>query len=568
MKNILVIQLCRYGDLIQTTPALAALRRRWPEARIHLLARRGFGGVLAGNEDVAERIEWDAAPLDKDWSALPFPERLATLREFVRPLRATKFDLVCNLSNDLPGALLAYLMHPRRTVGLTFCRDRRYRVRDDWSRYLFLSTEVRRMNSLNLAEVLVRACDGDGPTAPKLRVSEEDERFAESVIRKKLFGAPRPPIGIQIGASKDYKRWPPARFRELAARLGAQRETILFFGVADERPAIAAIVDPLRAAGVAAVNMAGETTFGRLAALLKRCRLLISNDTAAIHVAAAVGTPCLALTFSTANAWDTGPYGEGHFVLEPQLACYPCAWHAQCARLACRDQLSVEAVQAAVEVALGRTAGTPKELSKSPVTLYRSAWMSDGFLGLRPVNRPPLGIKDVLRFLHRAHFLDRLLRREASPAADPLADWIGDYRIDDPASLSRQAMAAARDLTALRKLAEVGEQAARAAFDRTTGPASAQGAARLGGAIERLQERVLACEENDALRFLTAGFRHALVDMEARDAREAAAVHRWNYGLLARGCSAIENGLRRFAASLDAEETGESPREGALAFVR
>jgi ADP-heptose:LPS heptosyltransferase len=562
MKSILVIQLCRYGDLIQSTPALGALRRRWPDARISLLARRSFGGVLAGISEVDEIIEWDAGPLVQEWSAKPFGERLALLREFVKPLRSRKFELVCNLSNDVPSALLTYLMRPRRTVGLTFCRDRRYRVKDDWSRHLFLATDLRRLNSLNLTDLLIRACEGNGPMPPHVHSTPEDERFAEDL----LGPVSQLVIGMQVGAIKPHKRWPLSSFKELAFRLASRGAAMLFFGSDNERAEISSIVDPLTADGATAVNLAGETTFGGLAALLKRCRLLISNDTATIHVAAAVSTPCLALTFATTNAWDTGPYGEGHFILEPTFPCYPCAWHSQCSRLSCRDLISVEAVQASIEYALGTGADLP-DLEGQSVVLSKSCWMPDGFLGLRPVNRPALTMKDVLRFLHRAYHLKRLNRMDPC-VTNLLPDWVGDYRINDPELLAREALAAAEDLASLRNMAALGERAAHAAFVGVSSPQSMRDMDRISGAVECLQQNILVGEQNDALKSLIAGFRHNLVDMEARDAREAAAIHRWNYRALAQGCTEIENGLRAFAASLTETEKQETPDRKAFVTIQ
>lgn len=542
MENILVIQLCRSGDLIQSTPAFGALRHRWPNAHISVLARSSFGNVLAGISEIDEVIEWDSSPLVQEWVAKPYGDRLALLRQFVKPLRTRKYHLVCNLSNDVPSALLAYLMRPRKTVGLTFCRDRRYRVKDEWSRYLFLATDLRRFNSLNLTDLLVHACEGGEHFPPRIHSSVEDAQAAERIMQQLPVGT-GPLLGIQVGASADTKRWPLDNFRELASRLGARGASMLFFGTANERDQVGSIVDPLRRNGVNALNLAGETTFGSLAALVKRCKLLISNDTATAHVAAATDTPSLIITFATANAWDTGPYGEGHFVVEPEYPCYPCSWHSECPGIACRNTLSIDAIQAAVESALGSTVNG-QALQNFPVIFSRSSWMPDGFLGLRPLNRPALAMKDVLRFLYRSYHLARL-NRDGDPGQ--LSDWLDDYRIDDPLELSRQALAAAQDLAALRSMSEKGEKAAQVAFSgATSGIADAK---RISDAIERLQQRILACEENHVLKFLVAGFRHNLVDMEARDGREAAAIHRWNYRTLSQGCGEIEAGLRAFASS-------------------
>jgi len=468
MKRILVIQTFRYGDLLQSTPAIGALRRHEPEAEITVLTRRPFGEVLQGNPDVNAVVQWDLEPFDvlAREERVPGEEQMEALRRLVRPLLERRFDGVVNLANDFPSALLAGLIRPRRMEGLIFCRDGRYRVRNEWLRYLFISTEARllKLNGINLADIFAESCGGSDRRPPKLPLTAADRRWAAGLLAG-FAGTGRAPVGLQVGASKDFKRWPAAHFVEVARRLLGGGHPLLLFGSAAERPLVNAVVAALPEARARVRNLAGETTFARLGAVLERCRLLISNDTATVHAAAAVGTPSLVITFGPTSAWETAPYAEGHYVLEPVSACFPCNWSKLCPDLPCRDRIGPEDVWRAARYALRRLARTG---ARAAATLILN--------GLQHVEGAPLQ--------------------------------------------------------------------------------------RLVASLSRLEERILASEENESLRFLVAGFHHALRDMEQMPLGEAVVVHRWNFLKLSEACGYVGAALDAFArqAAIESEAAAGATR--------
>jgi len=552
MKNILVMQLFRFGDVLQTTPAIAALRAAHPDACIHFMVRKAFAQVLRHNPHVDEIIEWDMDALyARTGDARPVLKNLRELRRFLGPLRAKRFDLVYNLSGDMPSALIIYLLRPREAAGLVFSRDRQYRVRNDWMRYLFLSSEVRCLNTINLADIFIETCGGAGPRAPYLHIGRDDEQHAEDLLRQHHRTSARPMIGIQAGASKDFKRWPGNCFAETADRLIRRGYGVIFFGSKSERSQVELIVQSI-SSPANVLNLAGETTFGQLGAFLRRCGLLLSNDTATIHAAAAVGTPTVLLTFGPTSAWETGPYGEGNLILEPDAGCFPCKWSERCAQMPCRDLLTVDVVMAAIEYMESGRAELPEALANSEVVLHRSEQMPDGLLGLRPLNRPVLRLGDALRAMIRKYYVSRWIgggRHVRAPAWRPwLTDLFSWYHIGDRDTLARDAMRAASDFSTLGDLGKLGTQAAGALVMHGDGAASRVNAiARLADAITRLEQRVISSEENDVLRFTVAAFRHGLRDMETLPLRQAAVAHRWNYHRLVDTCLFMESALRDFA---------------------
>ncbi|MDH5641836.1 MAG: glycosyltransferase family 9 protein, partial [Nitrospira sp.] len=101
-------------------------------------------------------------------------------------------------------------------------------------------------------------------------------------------------------------------------------------------------------------NAAGQTTIEQAAALLAECRLLLTNDTGPMHLAVAVGTPVVDLSVGHVDFRETGPYGPGHWVFQPDLECAPCGFDQICAHHACKDRLPPEQVAELLLHVLGR----------------------------------------------------------------------------------------------------------------------------------------------------------------------------------------------------------------------
>ncbi len=562
MQSILVMQLFRHGAVLQSTPALSALRTSFPSARIHALVCKPFGDSLRGNPDVDEIIEWDVAgalaPLDSLDIESAYAEAavglLSDLKDSLRPIQERRFDAVYNLSNNSLSALVAYLLRPRQAAGMVFCRDRSYRVRNDWLRHLFAGSNVRSLNVFNRVDVLVHACGGDSSARRPLRVAvtAADERYAEETLGRRVA---RAPIGIQLGAHKDSRRWPAANFAQLAGSLlrgGPARpgHDVIFFGSADEQAEIERIARGVAPDGKGWLNLAGRTSFGQLAALLNRCRLLVSNDTATAHVAAAAGAPCLVLAFGASNGSETGPYGEGHFVLEPRMPCFPCQCGQLCSSLTCRERLTPDLVLAAVECALSCGRDVPGALRDAEVVLSRSRWMPDGLLGLYPLTGPRLTIKDLLRFMMRSCFRHQRLAdpetrgagREWHPWDDEIFAW---YSLGDREALLGDCATAAEEFATLQRAARLGIETANAAVMQAAAQNDAA-AHRTTRAIPRFEQRMLALEENETLRPLVAAFRHSLPDIESLPPRQRAVARRWNCHTLAEESAFMAQALLDF----------------------
>lgn len=183
--------------------------------------------------------------------------------------------------------------------------------------------------------------------SPQVYLREEDRRWAERVLADQGALDGRPLVGINPGATYGAaKCWYPDRFAELGRRLsGKLNASLLLFGKEEERPAAHEVLQKAKGSGI---DFVGKTRLLQLAALLERCHLLVTNDTGTMHLAAAVGTPVVALFGSTPPGM-TGPWGSNHQVISKDVDCSPCMKRTCPTNHRCMDLITVEEVEEVVE---------------------------------------------------------------------------------------------------------------------------------------------------------------------------------------------------------------------------
>ncbi len=183
----------------------------------------------------------------------------------------------------------------------------------------------------------------------KLPLSNHDRKQIDERMKQHGINGVNSLIAINPLAKWETKLWPNKKFAELADMLIDRYDMkIVFTGGIKDYSTIQAIRSKMKGR---AINFAGETTLTELAALYEKAALMISTDTGPMHLAAAVGTPVVAL-FGPTAPWRTGPYGTGHRIVRAELECSPC-FKRHCETTDCMYQISMDEVLNGVQMVLG-----------------------------------------------------------------------------------------------------------------------------------------------------------------------------------------------------------------------
>jgi len=352
VRRILVLQLSRMGDILMTGPLLRGLRREHPSAEISLMVMDSFSTTPLPPRLFDHLVSFpleNLARLLADQSA-DWAPALAHLREFVDGLGSVPFDFVLNLSHTDTSGLIASLIPAKRHVGFTLRANRSGAIDGGWMTYVRAAARSRELMSFHLVDLFSWAGGvGRDDAGLEVDITPADHQWAERfLVTRGLEG--RPLIAMMLGASTEAKRWPAERFAELANALAPHLGEIILVGGSGEQALSSTF---LARATRRVFDCTGAASLGELAALLHRSRLLVTNDTGPMHVAVAAGTRVVDISSGPVSAYETGPYGPEHVVVEPELACYPCPVGSECNHFACRSALSAQDAAAVVLFALG-----------------------------------------------------------------------------------------------------------------------------------------------------------------------------------------------------------------------
>ena len=301
------------GDAIMALPALRLVRERFPEAHIAILALPYVAKIYDRQGIADELMVYDRKG---EHSGLRGRSRLAAA------LRAKKFDTALLLQNAFDAAWIAWRGGIPERIG--YDRD---------ARGLLLTQaipvpkrgEIPAHEKYYYLELLRRAGWLDKlPEIPEisLRVADEDSQRAEGKLRSLGVRAGALRIAVAAGASYgSAKCWPPERFAEALNQMRRERDAdVILFGTPAEAVVAAAIAGAL---GQPALDLTGKTLIGELPALLKCCSVFLGNDSGAMHVAAAVGLPVVAV-FGPTDPDGTAPVTRRCTVVQQKPYCSPC----------------------------------------------------------------------------------------------------------------------------------------------------------------------------------------------------------------------------------------------------
>ncbi|HEV3416806.1 MAG TPA: glycosyltransferase family 9 protein [Pirellulales bacterium] len=295
--NILIVRLSAVGDAVHGLPVLCALRDSFPRARLTWVVEERAAAVVRDHAALDRLIT-----VPRGWLRNP----VAVLR-LRRELRRVRPEIALDLQGLTKSAMVAWLSGAGLRIGFARPEGR------ELSRVL-----NNRLITTSATHVVDRYLELLGPLGiarPSVRFDlprhAEDEATVARYIRERGLGSGF--AVINPGAGWPSKRWPVERLAAVARHLGQRRHlpTVVAWGGKEEW----ALADRIITTSAGAAHMAPQTTLGELAELARRARLFVSADTGPLHIAAAVGTPCVGL-FGPMPAERNGPYGEQHIALQ------------------------------------------------------------------------------------------------------------------------------------------------------------------------------------------------------------------------------------------------------------
>jgi heptosyltransferase-1 len=305
-RRVAILKPSALGDIVHALPVLSSLRAAWPDAHISWVVNAGFAGLLTGHPDLSEVIPFDRGAFRGN------PLRAAGYAAtFLGQLRRRRFDLMVDLQGLLrTGLMCAGAGCPRR-VGFAAARE--------GARHFYTErVVVPDADTIHAVDRYRRVLDHLGvPSSPvefKLPVADSELAAAGGLLRD----LPRPWVAVAAGAKWLTKRWPVESFAVLLNRAHAEfGGTAVLLGAPEDNSLHAGLAAKL--AGPT-LDLTGRTSLPRLAAVLKLADAMLANDTGPLHLAAALGTPCVAPYTCTLVARH-GPYGQQGNAVETRVSC-------------------------------------------------------------------------------------------------------------------------------------------------------------------------------------------------------------------------------------------------------
>ncbi len=335
------------GDLVMATPILTDIRKAYPNAHITAMSRSPICDLLREDRDIDELF---------CFSKVNSFGRRDELRDIIEKLRRGNYDLGILLTHSFSSAWWFWWGKVKRRLGYQ-CNARSLLLTDK----VPLPPHVQQQHLVLTYKMLLEPLGIPiSETKPRLFVADKELDEARTLLKQLGITPQHRLVGINPGAAYgSAKCWLPNRFREVTERLLGQEDIrIIYFGDQASMPLVKEICQGLPSP---VINLAGLTSLRELTCLIKLCSVLLTNDSGPMHLAAALGTPVVALFGSTSEV-VTGPYKTGT-VIHKHVECSPCYKRVCPIDFRCMKKIEADEVYEAILKSLNHD--TEKNLEKN-----------------------------------------------------------------------------------------------------------------------------------------------------------------------------------------------------------
>ena len=310
-NKILVIQTAFIGDAILTLPLIQVLKLNYPQSSIDVIVVPRTAEIFANHPAISKIIQYDKRGSDKGLKGL---WRLRT------NIREQNYDLVIAPHRSLRSAVLTWLLKPAMSIG--FDRSAGRWLFKEVVRYNPSDHEIERNLSL-LDPLKLPAITS---VLPRLYPSNQDVQIINSILNNYGVNRYKNILAAAPGTIWNTKRWPADRFAAVCGQIASESNAVILIGGKEDEALCKEVMEIVQTKNV--FSVAGKLSLLQSAELIRRCKALISNDSAPMHLAVAVGTPVVAIFGATVPKFGFAPRGPRDVVVETNgLKCRPCSIH-------------------------------------------------------------------------------------------------------------------------------------------------------------------------------------------------------------------------------------------------
>lgn len=325
-KRILVIKIGAIGDLILAVPSLRAIKNSCPDAIVSVLIGKKYRHVLKKCPYIDDMILYDR---DRDGKGIKGLLKLSAI------VRQKAFDMSIDLQNNWRSHILAWLGAVPRRFGynnnkLGFLINNKLKYLESDKGPVEEQFAILRRAGINTAGASKRL---------EMWPGKEDILYVENLLKEEWVGDTHTLVGFNIGSSWKTKRWPLKCFAKLSDMLASEDIRIVVMASKNQQSLAG---DFVKMTHSRVINAAGKTTLMQLAALIKRCKVLVTGDSSPMHIASSMGTNFIALFGATDPVRHYEPTDKG-VIIKKELSCSPC-YKSDCKDMRCMEKISVDEV--------------------------------------------------------------------------------------------------------------------------------------------------------------------------------------------------------------------------------
>lgn len=339
IKKILVFKLDHIGDVLMTTPALKVLKLSYPDASLTVVVGSWSKDILKDNLDISEILVYDAYWFNRNMDR---KFNIKKTLNFIKELRKRRFDIFYSLRGDFMGILMGSLLRIPVRVGF-----------NNGGGGFLLTHPITPIENIHQVEQFLNAIkvngltnkyslkDSDTNKKMKIAISEAERRFTDTFIGK-YSSKNENFIGFHIGAGYPSKLWTPEKYGILIKRLHDDFGIhALLVGGDEDKVILKRIESIIKNTG--SINSVGKTNIKETAALIEKCNLFIGNDSAPVHIAAAMGIPVIVIFSAANNPVGWKPFGSNVTYITKDVQCKYCE-KFECIDTKCMRMITVDEV--------------------------------------------------------------------------------------------------------------------------------------------------------------------------------------------------------------------------------